>query len=381
MHSLNVAMISTYLYPKIGGSEKQLLTLAKTLKKKGMHITILTQRYDRELPKHDTVEGVPIHRLPVAGAGIWASISFMISLCYYLAKNRKHINIIHVSLASSPAVVAVFVGWMVKKKVIIKLGGGSHYGDIRTSRKTIPGRMKLAFLRFSNAFFIAVSSEIRDELIHAGFNLQNIICIPNGVDTDIYYMVGEKEKKNLRESYAMPDDAVIFMFSGRLVEGKNIDGLLDIWVLSKPKERNMVLLIIGDGPERIRIKDKIQSLDVRDTIIMKGFRGRIEEWYKLSDVFISLSLSEGLSNSVLEALACGLPVISTRVGGIHEIIKHGEEGILIQDYRKDAISETISMLAEHHAQRKSMGEKAAQKIRQYYSIHSTAEQYMNIYLS
>lgn len=380
MKPARILMISAYFYPKIGGSEKQLLTLAACLRSRGHTIIVLTQKYSSEVSRFKIINDIIIHRLPIIGKGLCASFSFMGMVAYAIGKLKKEFDIIHVNLASSHAIIGVIMGAILKKRVIIKLGGGSRYGDLRTSQGTLLGKLKLYFLKKSSAIFIAVSPEIIDELISFGFKKQNIVFISNGVDTNIYQPVQMSEKEKLREARRIPRHAVVFVFSGRLVEGKNIIALLKIWSQLTIKQQNLYLLIIGSGSEKEKIDQNIASLEITDTISVRNFQDDIASYYQCADIFISLSSSEGMSNSVLEAMACGLAVITTNAGGISKVIQDTQEGFIITEYNEKLILEKMTELVNNHELRNTMGKKGAHIMFQKHRIQYIAEQYESVYL-
>lgn len=379
MHSLNVAMVSTYFYPKIGGSEKQLLTLGKTLCTRGHTVMIVTQRYNTSLLAYETIYGMHIYRLPTIGVGISASFSFMVSLLYFMIIKRNHYDVIHVNLASSPALSAAFVGRVLKKRVIIKPGGGSIHGDIATSKNSLLGRMKLGLLRRSKALFVGVSKEIIDELVENLFDAKNIHYIPNGVDTQIYIPVDTSLKNKLRKELNIPDHARVFIFSGRLVRLKNIDRLLQSWRMCEPHRYNMYLLIIGEGSEEKHLRDSINKWNHQRTISIRPFQKDIHLYYQASDVLVCISESEGLSNTLLEGMACGLPVIGSLVRSVQEIVTHRKEGLLVDHTNNKNICEALLFFAQHSDIGLQMGINAHKKIEQDFSISRVSLQYESLY--
>lgn len=120
--TLSVLMISANFYPHLGGAEKQAMTLAVSLKNRGINVSIVT-RQKKGLKKEETLNGIEIKRLWCLGPGIFNAVTFMFSLSLHLIFNARSYDIFHVHLASSPAIIASLFGKIFQKPVFVKLGG------------------------------------------------------------------------------------------------------------------------------------------------------------------------------------------------------------------------------------------------------------------
>ncbi len=174
---------------------------------------------------------------------------------------------------------------------------------------------------------LAVSEDLKAEAISLGANPNAIEVIPTGVDLSVFKPMNKKE---LRLKLGIPD-GFIWVFSGSLFRLKRVD-----WIIKLSAkllgEFHFNVLILGDGPERKRLEELALSLNVTNVL----FKGRVprEEvplYLAASDVLLLFSETEGLPNCIEEAMASGLPVIATKVGGIPDIIKDGENGYLVEN--------------------------------------------------
>lgn len=142
------------------------------------------------------------------------------------------------------------------------------------------------------------------------------LVVRNGVDQNIFYPVTKEEKQFLRKKLEIPDDKNVFISVGHLNSRKDPETVIRGFLSSVAKD-NSLLLMIGDGPLRKSLQKKYEN---QSNVKFLGRKGNVDEYLKLSDYFISASLSEGLPNSVIEALACQVPVILSNIEQHKEIL-------------------------------------------------------------
>ena len=156
-----------YPYPKVGGIEVYSYRLAKGLAEAGMNVFILTRKFKGAKSK-EIAGGVPVNRIFIFGKGIFASFIFMVLSSWFLIRHRKIFSSIHVNLVSSHGIAACVIGKLLKKKVLMTVGGGGLIGDIQTSKKTLIGRIKLNIIKNNINTALCFSSEIEKELLGMG---------------------------------------------------------------------------------------------------------------------------------------------------------------------------------------------------------------------
>ena len=115
------------------------------------------------------------------------------------------------------------------------------------------------------------------------------------------------------------------------------------------------LLLVGDGTHRTCLEKKARDLSIADHVVFAGFREDVPELINMMDIFVLPSLNEGMGRAILEAMACGKPVISTRTGGIPELIREGETGLLVNPGDARGLAEAIMTLAVAQEEAKAMG--------------------------
>jgi glycosyltransferase involved in cell wall biosynthesis len=164
------------------------------------------------------------------------------------------------------------------------------------------------------------------------------------------------------------------MYAGRLVPEKRVDHLLQIWQDVRSRFPVAHLLVVGGGEEQSRLEamrvDGVQ------------FTGQVEDavpYLQASDLFVLPSSTEGLSNSMLEAMSCGLPVLATTVGGAPDVIEHQASGWLVPPEDVDALQQGLESLLSEEALRFSLGSNARQRILSSFSLDSIARHLAGLY--
>mgnify|MGYP006280455487 CR=1 FL=1 len=191
----------------------------------------------------------------------------------------------------------------------------------------------------------------------------NPIVLPNkGVNTSKFY---PKEKNKGKDKYK-EKEIIKILYTGRLYPVKGIKYLINAFQEVTKKYPNCQLEIIGEGPESKLIKSKHnQNIILKDSVNHED----IAKFYQNADIFVLSSLSEGLSNSIMEAMACSLPVIATRVGGNKELIDNQTGGFLVPPKNTKKLVEAITKLIDNPKLREEMGQYNHKKVKKYQISH------------
>jgi glycosyltransferase involved in cell wall biosynthesis len=200
--------------------------------------------------------------------------------------------------------------------------------------------------------------------------LKKIPCIYNGVDTKAFYPQ-IKSKKNR---------TVEFINAATLFHTKNHKLLIDAFAMAELKHPEIHLNILGDGELREEVEQQIANYGLSDKINILGLTDQVVDYLNQADIFIMSSNVEGLPISVLEAMACGLPIITTAAGGVVDIVKTGENGIITPVGDAEKLSEAMVILIENDEIRRSMGE-ASRKRALELDIHICVEEHQKLYRS
>ena len=261
------------------------------------------------------------------------------------------------------------VGWVIKKFGRAKLILGSHGTDFFAGDRLFARRVDGS----------VSCSDYNRELIRRRYGL-NPEVIYNGFDPRVFQPVSIPDK-GLRQRYSLgPEDRVI-LYVGRLIGLKGLPVLLRAFSLLKNRQR-VKLLIVGDGEGRDSFQNLARNLGIAPQTLWAGFVPHAEtpRYYSLASVAVSPSLAdEAFGISICEAMACGLPVVASRVGGIPEIILHGETGLLVEAGNDRKLAEKMENLLGDESLRRRMGIQAVQRARELFTWERVADRLMKVY--
>ncbi|MBA7509984.1 N-acetyl-alpha-D-glucosaminyl L-malate synthase [subsurface metagenome] len=378
--NFRICMICSQFYPVIGGTEQQAEALARELLKEGAKVFVLTQRI-KGLRRRENLNGVIVYRDIIAPQwGLIFGLSYLLTTFIFLLRKRKEYDVIHCHILYLHTVSAILVKKLLKKKVVVKIAGISKFGigDIVRIKEIKGSKIILGISRGVDRF-IAISREMRNELREIGVKEEQILDIPNFVNTEKFYPISNGKRNELRNELFLPIDKKIISFVGRLYIEKGISYLIEAWseiIIAYPE---VALLIIGDGPLMKSLKDQARALNLSDKIEFLGKKENISEYLQASDIFVLPSLSEGLSGALLEAMACGLPCIATKIGGNVDLTDDGKDGILVEPASSEELASAILRLLKDKESSKNIGNQARKKILERYSINSIVPAYINLY--
>ena len=322
----------------------------------------------------EEISGIAVRRLWAPGVGVLNALGFMLSLLVELFRSPGSYDAIHVHLAGSPALSAALAGRLLGKRVVVKLGGGRGIGELAASSRSFSGRLKLKALSWLGPKLAAVTQDLADEAREFGFT-GDIVVQPNGVDLSRYRPSTPEEKQAIRRRLGWPEGPC-FLYVGRLSPEKRLLPFLEAWsavfegtpafaVLygDGPEKEGLLALAVGLGPARVRVYPSMAE---------------IEQAYRAADIFFLPSVSEGLSNALLEAMASGLGIIASRVGGSRVVLEEGKTGLLFEPENSTELKDKLALLKASPGLAGALGTKAsaAAKI---FGIDEVAARYAGIY--
>jgi glycosyltransferase involved in cell wall biosynthesis len=352
-------MISASFYPWIGGAELQLQRISKILLAENYSLKVLTRRHreglPKDLPAEDSVDGVPIRRLYSRGSSQIASLLFTVGGLWHLFWHGRR-SIYYANGPGAPAWLAVIAQYLFGGRSIIKVRSGSYnYSRLYLSHWW---RAWLFVLPLRLASRAVVVSKDGACLMHTlGIPEHRVVHIPNGIDTDFFCPVSQETKPAICQQLGFATDKTIVLYAGRLdCITKGVDLLVRAWAgLSSEMRESALLIILGDGPDRDKVIGLIKSLGVEHSIVMMGSKQEVRDYYWASDIFVLPSRDEGLSNALLEAMACGLPVVASNVGGTLDVVQHGKNGFLYKAEGDRQLTQQLSSILQMRIQWNEMG--------------------------
>ena len=208
----------------------------------------------------------------------------------------------------------------------------------------------------------------KQELVDLGIKSEKIEVIHNGIDTDLFVPAREScfDKQNL-------------LWVGRYAKGKGLDYLIDAFSILKTRHPDVTLTMVGKGPDKDHITQKIRDLNLESSIIMKDFvpNSEIVDMYQNSSVFVLPSLEEGVPRTILEAMACGIPVVCSRLPQLVDIVDGC--GLLVPLKDSQALADSVSKVLSDSSLAEKFRENGRRNVVENHSWKDTVKKTVQLY--
>jgi len=367
---IKVAMIIQEYLPMLGGAQRQIAALNRLFPSLGIDIHVITRR-NKGLTSYEVIDGVPVYRLPITRSKIINSILYSINSIRLLYKIKP--DVVHAHGLLSPMTTGVFAKKLLKIPVVVKSLRGGELGDLKRLLNRFLGNQRFRWLQKQVDKFIVISTEIMKELIDKGVKTENCLFIPNGVDTSRYVSLSRAGKQALKNELKLPKGPIV-LYVGRLEPEKRIYELIELWPLVQKNFPKALLYIIGEGREYIKLVNKAGP-----GVVFTGAINDVLPYYQVADLFVLPSISEGLSNSLLEALSVELPVVVTATGGTIDIVIHKKTGLLINDFSKNDFASGVVEMLSNSTLSRQCGRAGREFVKSKYSLTATANDLTHLY--
>lgn len=385
---IKVCMITPLFPPDYAGGSKQALTLCKELRKKAINIFVIAGCVDDvNMVKKANMEGIETFRIcRHKKDGFFNMLSYGLRILFILIKQRSDYDVIHVHGIRYYIFIALIPAKIFGKKIIAKMSlVGSD--DPFSIKKRPFGFLQLRLISHADKI-ISISSELSHRYRKSQLPIEKLVEISNGVDTEKFRPLSISKKSQLRDKLGLPKDKIIVSFIGIIDYRKGVDLLASAWELVSQNYKNCHLLLVGPKTkEEAEVVDEkfVHMVEKRfanarlTNITFTGFVPNVEEYLQTSDIFVLPSRREGLPNTLLEAMSCGLACIATKLPWGEDIIEHGKDGFLMGRDDSKNLSELICLLTKDSKLRKNIGKNARKKILNDFSANVVASKYELVY--
>jgi glycosyltransferase involved in cell wall biosynthesis len=391
-----ICLLTETYHPLVGGGETQARTLAEGLVAQGWQVFILTRRHDAALPRREIVGGVPVYRIGPSGAAHWKKWGLLFSAAPALWRLRREYDLIFVSGFRVVGVTAVLLAKLLGKKVILKADSlGEMSGDFFTGGLARFGLrpnslLFRAFLGLRNRIlrradrFVAISTVVAEELQAHGVSAGQIERIPNSVDNGRFHPVNEPEKLALRRQLGLPVEAQIVIYTGRLVRYKGLPLLLRVWQEIVARHENAYLLLVGSGGLDIdnceaELRDYIAAHQLQESVGLTGNVRNVAQYLQAADIFVFPTENEAFGISLIEAMACGLAVVSTAVGGLKDLVDHEQNSLVVEVGNQQQLQHALETLLCTPALRQQIGLSAYESVQPTYSTPIVMRRFQDLF--
>lgn len=274
-------------------------------------------------------------------------------------------DILHVH-CSKAGFIGRMAGFLARAKIIIYTPHGHVFWGYFGPAKT---RLYLELEKAASLVtdkIVALTRTERDEEIECGqAGADKFVIIPSGVDLSGYATRQDRKDPALCARFGVTPDQIVLGSMGRLVEIKGLDVGMAAYIKIAKQFPQTVLLFAGDGPEQERLEKMAAEAGLSDRVRFLGWLDGKPEFLSVCDLFVMPSRNEGMGRAAVEAMAAGLPVVASRVGGIKDLVIEGENGFLCESENADALAARLTEMLNNLAQARAMGRKGALRAKEF----------------
>lgn len=400
-----IYMITTLFYPSIGGVENHVYNLSREFVKKGYYVKIINPVINYPKTEKSNLDGIEVHKISVgnkndeekyvkyklnSGGNILGFFNgykrkyyynkFKDIVYDYISNDIEMGEFDEVIIHQHDFISSIGLSKMLSKKYNVIFT--NHTGEFLFLKKLPLNNLPIKYLTNHFKYIIAPSDELAE--FDGIRSKETFKFISNGVDIDRFCTVTEEEKNSLRKKYNIPNNKKVIFSPRRWAPTKGI-----IYLVKSIKELNNddVIFMFGgddysDYPEyRKEIFEYIKEHNLESKIKLLGNIDYqvMDEYIKASDIIVIPSLMEAISLSALEGMSCGKPIISTNVGGMPQIIKTLENGLLVDPKNEKQLAKAIEQLVNDDDLRTKLGSNSRKFVEKEFSWKSISDETELIY--
>ena len=300
------------------------------------------------------------------------AISFVAGVVRALRRLRSEYDLIHTHQGLWESISCGMARpWLRGAPTIIQPASSGYYGEAEEMART-KGFGILRRYALRNTAFVAISADIERQWLALGVPQSKMVRLASGVDTDRFH---PGPIPSHLETTLPPRPRVVF--TGRLHPQKNLDLLIDVWP-EVVRAAGASLVLVGQGPERERLEGRVRELGLEERIRFAGAVEDPADHLRSADVFALPSVAEGMSNSLLEAMATALPCLASEIGGNVDLLGEGA-GRLIREGDRAAWTEALVETLADLGQARKLGLAARERIDREYSLARVVDRYVDLY--
>ena len=362
--SPRVVVLTTYFRPVVGGVESNAERLARFLHANGFGVRVLTKRISRSLPDEEDMDGVPVERIGPFGersaSGKWQLLP---SLLYWLIRHAASYDVVCCVDYRGVGIAAIAARAVTGRRVVLQ---AQTPGGLVQRPLASP---VIAVYRLADAV-ACISHALEDEARAAGVPADRVHFLPNAVDMKRFRPASTDEQRALRRQLDISSGTIVCLFVGRLSREKGLMDLMGAWNLVRPA--NAVLLVAGpdmvDHPwnEGPAARAYVEQQGLGASVRFLGSIADVAPLLRAADVVVQPSHFEAQGLSAVEALATGVPVIASGVGGLLDFVIDGDNGKLCPPRDPEALAAAIrTMVTDDAFRRHTTAEARASVLEQY----------------
>jgi glycosyltransferase involved in cell wall biosynthesis len=363
---VRILLLSTSM--GMGGADKLLLTAAQVLRARGYEVRIISLTPLGPMGREAQASGIPTESLEMRRG--FPDPRGLVRLARRVRAWRPdivHSHMVHANLMARALRLVVPI------RVLVSTIHNIYEG----------GRLWMAAYKLTNGLvdqMTIVSQAAAERFIRERIVPEKLLrVIPNGVDLDLFEQPSPEARRARRRALGA-DEEFVWLAVGRFEIAKDYPNMLRAFAQVRQQQPRTVLLLVGRGSLQRETEALARSLGLGDAVRFLGVRQDVPEVMTAVDGFVLSSAWEGMPMVLLEAAAAGLPIVATRVGGNHEVVREQVSGYLVPPQDSNALASAMLRLAGlPEAQRRSIGAAGREHVRSNYGLQSVAERWEELY--
>jgi glycosyltransferase involved in cell wall biosynthesis len=351
----------------VGGAEVLVCRMIRRLRDRYRFVVACLDQVG-ELGESLTQEGIDVVQLGRQPGFDWRCVRRLREFCA-----DRQVSVIHAH-QYTPFAYAIATRAYGRRPPVLFTEHGRFYPDYPSYKRKIFNRL----IANKRDRFVAVGQSVRQALIdNEGLPSDRIEVVYNGIDAAAFGH-DEATRRDARQELGLQDEFAVVQVARLDTIKDHATAVRAIAIASKQNPR-LRLLIVGDGPQRESIERLVAELNLADRVQMLGMRSDVCRLLAAADAFLLTSLSEGIPVTLIEAMAAGVPIVSTSVGGVPEVVEHGATGLLAKVGNADDIAEAILLLSRNDSLQKRLASAAQESAAEQFSENSMIARYDELF--
>jgi glycosyltransferase involved in cell wall biosynthesis len=380
-----VLMVTGAYHPEISSAGVQCRNMARLLAGR-VNIHVLTTAVDPGLPRRERVDGVAVTRVFVDVGRAWSKLQATVRMVVEAVRLARRCDLVHIHGVSTKNVIVTIVAKLLRRRIVLSLHTAGYDEPEAIARQ---GRLALWAFRSAD-LYLSVSPGLVESYLAAGLPPGRLLQVPNGIDIDRFTPASAVERRAIRERLGWPAARRVVVFVGFFSPDKQPRVLYDAWVqLQSSGAIDATLVFVGATRSAYfevddRLADQMREDAARrglgDHLAFTGATHEVPEYLRAADVFALPSRREGLPVALLEAMACGLPCVASRLpGSTDAIVEDGKNGILVPVGDVEALAGAMATVLRNAEYASALGTAARATITRRFGSADVADRWLDAY--
>ena len=379
-------MVTGAYFPEISAGGLQSRAVAREIARRA-DVRILTTSTDPSLAPHETIDGTPVSRIYVDVKSRASRARAAARMLFEMLRIIPVVDLIHVQGFSSKNIMLAVVSKIFRRPIVLHLQTAMH-----DEPSVVAGQGRLAWWAFATAdHYLSVSPGLTEHYLAAGLPSDRIQQAPNGVDAERFRPATADERTALRTALGLPLARPLVLFVGVMSQDKQPHVLFDAWLQLQrdPALRSTLVLVGATSPRQFEadaglaedIRRRADEAGCGDRVIFVPPTNQIHDYFRAADVYAMPSIREGLPIALLEAMACGLPCVASRLPGATDVmIEDDVNGRLVPPRETAALAAALGAVLANPDAAARMGAAARRTVEERYTMQRVADIWFATYL-